>query len=50
MQTVIAGIYWLTCCSDTGSEAYHRIILAHHLKLITIAHRAKLMPTFMGPS
>ena len=50
MQTMIASVYWLACCSDTGSEVSHNIILASHLKLITIAHRAKLVPTLMGPS
>lgn len=50
MLTIIASVYWLDFCSDTGSEVSHHIILATHLKLITIAHRSKLVPTLTGPS
>lgn len=50
MQTTTASVYWLASCSDTGSEVSHHIILASHLKLITIACRAKLVPVLMGPS
>ena len=48
MQTMIASVYWLACCSDTGSELSHQIILASHLKLITIAAHAKLVPYVYG--
>lgn len=50
MQTTITSVYWLACCSDTSSEVSHHIILASHLKLITIACHAKLVPMPIGPS
>lgn len=50
MQTTIASVYWPACCSDTGSELSCHIILVSHLKLITIARCAKLVPTLIGPS
>lgn len=50
MQTMVASVYWRACCSDTGSEVSHHIILASHSKLIAIARCAKLVPLLMGPS
>jgi len=50
MQTMIACVYWLACCSDTGLEISHHIISASNFKLITIAHCAKSVPMLMGTS
>lgn len=50
MQTTIATVYSLVFCSDTGSEVSHHIILASHLKLITITRHARLVLMVMGRS
>lgn len=47
MQAVIASVYWLACCSDTGSEASHHVISTGHLKLITVVPHSKLIPMLM---